>query len=107
MSDYSVKFRPMASFPPDPLWPIPQSMGIKAEFCCYHCRKITTALVPSECGYRSEAELWRAMYEKAVLRFNRIVSDVEVMQPESNPVSQYFRNEVETLFAELRRHFNE
>lgn len=78
-----------------------------AEADCHHCGcKMRFPVPASFIDYQIVAEDYRRQLEKMVNRFDKIVRDIDVMQPDDNPVRQYLSNEWAMLALGIRRHFD-
>lgn len=73
---------------------------------CFHCGRITRFPVrPEYVDWKIIAEEYRKNFEHMMSRFDKIVCDIDVMQPDDNPVRQYLHNEWMILLDEVRRKF--
>lgn len=78
-----------------------------AEAECFHCgRKTRFPVQPDFVNYEAVAERYRVQLQEVIRRFNKIIDDIDVMQPEENPIRQYIHNEWEMLLLEIKKKFD-
>jgi rRNA maturation protein Nop10 len=105
MIHHDTKYNPLSASNTNA---IPHASMQIASTRCFHCGQVTRFPVPSEfMDWKIVAEEYRAQLEKMVNRFDRIVKDIDVMQPDDNPVRQYLSNEWAALAEEIRKRFEQ